>query len=168
MTRDISNAAKEREDAQRALKNGELKDRETYTAKQVAYRCGTDAKTMRKFFRSKYSTVEPVGQGGRYEFDSGDMPLIKKEFADWLNRSSVKRPKAVPELEPEMIQSTAKKAAEEDPDFTMDQIADAIERAQEEDLIQRVKDIFGEDHEPTDEELEEMAKLEAEIERGEI
>lgn len=87
-----SNAAAEREAAQRALANGDFKDRDTYTAKQVAARCGTDAKTMRKFFRSAHSTVEPVGQGGRYEFDAKDMPKIKREFDTWSKRSAGRTP----------------------------------------------------------------------------
>lgn len=86
-----SNAAAERAAAQRALKNGDLKDRDTYTAKQVAARCGTDSKTMRKFFRSAHSTVEPVGQGGRYEFDAADFPKIKREFDAWQKRSKSSR-----------------------------------------------------------------------------
>lgn len=59
------------------------KERETYTAKQVATRIGTDAKTLRKFFRSAASTVEPVGQGGRYEFDAADLPKIREQFTNW-------------------------------------------------------------------------------------
>lgn len=61
----------------------DLPERETYTAKQAATRIGTDAKTLRKFFRSAASTVEPCGQGGRYEFAAGDMPQIKAEFIKW-------------------------------------------------------------------------------------
>lgn len=94
MTEKLSRAAEERAAAQRALANGELKKRDTYTAKQIAMRCGTDAKTMRKFFRSSHSTVEPVGQGGRYEFAATDLPLIRKEFDTWLRRSSVTKRQA--------------------------------------------------------------------------
>src|SRR5690349_21632509 len=96
--KEMSNAASERAAAQNALRRGELKDRETYTAKQVAMRCGTDAKTMRKFFRSSFSSSEAVGQGGRYEFDAADMPKIKKEFNAWLTRRTIKRPKAASEI----------------------------------------------------------------------
>lgn len=92
--KEMSNAAAERAAAQKALANGELKDRETYTAKQVAMRCGTDAKTMRKFFRSSYSTVEAVGQGGRYEFDARDLPKIQREFKQWLNRAAAQKVQA--------------------------------------------------------------------------
>jgi hypothetical protein len=84
---EMSKAERERQAVQAALQNGDLKDRDTYTAKQVASRCGTDSKTMRKFFRSNNSTVEPVGQGGRYEFDSADLPKIQKEFKAWRNKS---------------------------------------------------------------------------------
>lgn len=86
-----SKAAREREAAQRALKNGDMKDRETYTAKQIAARCGTDAKTMRKFFRSSHSTVDPVGQGGRYEFAATDLPKIRREFDSWRKRAESRR-----------------------------------------------------------------------------
>lgn len=87
MTERMSRAEEERRKAQQALANGDLQERETYTAKQVAARCGTDSKTMRKFFRSSHSTVEPVGQGGRYEFDAKDLPQIKQEFDTWRKRS---------------------------------------------------------------------------------
>lgn len=62
-----------------------LKERDSYTAKQIATRIGTDPKTLRKFFRSPASTVEPVGQGGRYEFDASDLPKIREEFERWKN-----------------------------------------------------------------------------------
>jgi len=68
---------------------------DTYTAKQVATRIGTDAKTLRKFFRSADSTIEPVGQGGRYEFDKDDMPAIKAEFEAWQVKTSTRRTKKV-------------------------------------------------------------------------
>lgn len=78
-----SKAAQERARAQEKLARGEWKELETYTAKQIAVRLGTDGKTLRKFFRSKHSTVEPVGQGRRYEFDKEDLPKIKREFDNW-------------------------------------------------------------------------------------
>lgn len=90
VTKQISNAEAERQAAKKALAEGNLKEREVYTAKQVATRCGTDAKTMRKFFRSSSSTVEPVGQGGRYEFDAKDLPKIKKEFNSWQKRAQAR------------------------------------------------------------------------------
>lgn len=149
--RELSNAAAERQAAQLALKQGQLKERETYTAKQVAMRCGTDAKTMRKFFRSSFSSTEAVGQGGRYEFDAKDMPKIKKEFHAWLTRRTVKRPKPASEI-PEPKKPTRPPGLPQlEKGMSMDELADAIEAVQEED--------FGEDPEPTEEELAELEKM---------
>lgn len=142
MAKEISNAAAERAAAKQALANGDLKDRDTYTAKQVATRLGTDAKTMRKFFRSAHSTVEPVGQGGRYEFDARDLPKIKKEFNTWQNRGAKKSTPAKPA--PKLIATPS-------PELT---------EVLEEELKQKVQDHFGDDREPTAEELEAMAELE--------
>jgi hypothetical protein len=141
MAREMSNAAAERAAAQKALKNGDLKERETYTAKQVAMRCGTDAKTMRKFFRSSHSTVEAVGQGGRYEFEAKDMPKIKAEFTAWLNRSSVKRPKAASEIPSEEAISKVARMSGVDPE--------ALKREVEAEMTA----------EPTEEELAEIEEL---------
>lgn len=55
----------------------------TLAAKQVATILGTEAKTLRQFFRSPASTIEAVGSGGRYEFNEADVPKIKEEFEAW-------------------------------------------------------------------------------------
>jgi hypothetical protein len=160
--KEMSNAAAERAAAKKALDKGELKERETYTAKQVATRCGTDPKTMRKFFRSTHSTIEPVGQGGRYEFDAKDFPQIKREFDAWQKKSKTRQQTPKPQPVVEVEEDTNE-------DISMEQVADAIERSQElpdlpdeDELMQGVKDIFGEDHEPTSEEMEELARVMAE------
>jgi len=160
--KEMSNAAAERAAAQQALKRGELKERETYTAKQVAMRCGTDAKTMRKFFRSSFSSTEAVGQGGRYEFDAKDMPKIKKEFREWLTRKTVKRPKAASEISEAKSQAahrraTAKAVAEEDPEVTEEQVLSALEDQAAQEIAGA--DDFGDDPEPTEEELMELEKM---------
>jgi hypothetical protein len=146
MTEKISKAAREREQAQKAVANG-IQERDTYTAKQVATRCGTDAKTMRKFFRSKASTVEPVGQGGRYEFASDDLPKIKREFDAWQKRSSGKQTKPAPRVEGAVagMAKAIQQHVDEDSDIPLDRVAEAIERAQEQ--------------EPTEEELKELEEL---------
>lgn len=75
-------------------------EEKTYSAKQVATRIGTDAKTLRKFFRSSASPFEAVGQGGRYEFPAKELPEIKKLFDRWnksKNDISGKGPKVKPE-----------------------------------------------------------------------
>lgn len=173
MTEKQSKASKERAAAKAANDAGSLTERDTYTAKQVATRCGTDSKTMRKFFRTEHSTVEPVGQGGRYEFDAGDMPKIKREFDAWVKRSQARstRKPSTPQANPKPSD-----------DMPLSKVADAIERAQDEDDIPVGKRRQGptpidddaprtvagwidgdalEDREPTDEELAEMdAELE--------
>lgn len=160
MSEKLSKAAQERAAARHAVKNGNLPDRETYTAKQIATRCGTDSKTMRKFFRSNHSTVQAVGQGGRYEFDAKDVPTIMREFAAWRKKATSRpiKPKPTPteskkEVE-EGLQRVVSQMAEAiqqvvDEDITLDRVADAIERAQEE--------------EPTDEELMELESEELDL-----
>lgn len=52
-------------------------------AKEVAAKVGTDAKSLRQFFRSGKSSFEAVGAGGRYEFKASDVDKIKTEFEAW-------------------------------------------------------------------------------------
>jgi hypothetical protein len=99
-------------------------DRETYTAKQVATRISTDAKTLRKFFRSDASTVEPVGQGGRYEFDAADLPQIKAEFSKWNSRQAGKSSPTG--------KSSPKPAAVVEVDEDAEELDDASEPSEEE------------------------------------
>ena len=81
-----------------------VEDEKTYSAKQVATRIGTDAKTLRKFFRTHSSLVEAVGQGGRYEFAGEDIPRIKEEFDSWKSSSSRGAKKKVEEVAPEVLE----------------------------------------------------------------
>ena len=62
----------------------------TFSAKQVARQLGTEAKTLRKFFRDPKSDYEPVGQGGRYDFPESEIPKIREAFVAW-NAGKVKR-----------------------------------------------------------------------------
>lgn len=62
----------------------------TLSAKQVARKLGTEAKTLRKFFRDPKSGYAGVGQGGRYDFDPAQLPEIKKKFDSW-NSGKAKR-----------------------------------------------------------------------------
>lgn len=82
-------------------------------AKEVATQLGTDAKTLRQFFRSGKGSFQAVGAGGRYEFSEADLPKIKSEFESWkankpgrgkaagtgTTSSSKKRGKAAPKPE---------------------------------------------------------------------
>jgi hypothetical protein len=60
-----------------------MTDEKIYSAKQVATRIGTDAKTLRKFFRSSASPYDAVGQGGRYEFPASMLAEVKTAFDKW-------------------------------------------------------------------------------------
>ena len=127
MTKQISKAAEERALAKKQLQSGGLSERETYTAKQVATRCGTDSKTMRKFFRSSRSTVDPVGQGGRYEFDARDFPKIKSEFDSWQDQ--IKARKTEPGVVTigrvmEIAKTIYLESIEEDPEPTEEELAE--------------------------------------------
>lgn len=63
---------------------------ETYSAKQVARRIGTDAKTFRKWLRSSSSPYPAVGQGKRYEFPVKELSHIKLHFEAWKNKTARK------------------------------------------------------------------------------
>lgn len=95
---------------------------DTLTAKQVATRIGTDAKTLRKFFRSPASTVEPCGQGGRYEFAKEDMAKIKAEFEKWNSTKGTRTPKAesAPKSTSRADRAPATAVVEEDEELDID------------------------------------------------
>lgn len=169
-----SRAAQERAAAQKMIASGDVKERETYTAKQVATRCGTDSKTMRKFFRSTASTVEPVGQGGRYEFAATDLPKIKREFDAWrakaASRSTTRStPKPTPE-ERSIAEDVV--GEDEEGDFTTGDVEAALvaQREQEENASDPEVDWntppveYG-DQEPT---AEDLAELEGELDLDDI
>lgn len=69
--------------SRKAKKSDDDEGSGTLAAKQVATILGTEAKTLRQFFRSPASTVEAVGSGGRYEFREEDIDKIKSEFDAW-------------------------------------------------------------------------------------
>jgi len=170
MARQLSQAAAERAQARHALKNGTLQERDTYTAKQIAVRCGTDAKTMRKFFRSSHSTVEPVGQGGRYEFDARDMPKIKKEFLTWRKKAKARsthnsKPLDQVHTEEEIAEARRQATQLDDDEFTPDQVADAVEAQMRQ---ENAADPHAEIPLPGDPTDEEIAELEAELDLDDL
>ena len=121
-------------------------ERETYTAKQVATRIGTDAKTLRKFFRSPASTVEPVGQGGRYEFDKEDLPKIKAEFDKW-NSSKVVRVRRAPGEKVEKV-NHRQVVGEENDDLELPDDPELLDEEDEEiDLDEDFEEFFEDDEE---------------------
>jgi predicted site-specific integrase-resolvase len=116
---------------------------DTYSAKQVATRIGTDAKTLRKFLRSPSSPYQAVGQGKRYEFPTADLKAIKKAFVAWQTKNRARVDKAdTKKLVDDLLEHRERKS-------DMEIIDDALEE----------KDI-----EPTDNELDEIEDEELEIE----
>jgi hypothetical protein len=117
-------------------------ERETYTAKQIATRIGTDPKVLRKFFRDPASTVEPCGQGGRYEFAAEDLPKIKAEFEAY---QSGKKPRGRQPSEGGTTKSTKGRQAP----------AAATVIAEDEELLD-LDDLELDDEEPSDLDLDEI------------
>lgn len=73
-------------------------DEKTYSAKQVATRIGTDAKSLRKFFRDPNSGYAPVGQGARYDFPESEIPKIKAAFDAWSSGKTTRNRPAKTQL----------------------------------------------------------------------
>lgn len=67
---------------------------DTLTTNEVAGMLDTDAKTLRKFFRSDKCEVEPVGQGKRYVLTTKDVKKIEKAFHAWNEGKSTRASKA--------------------------------------------------------------------------
>jgi hypothetical protein len=63
-----------------------MTEQETFSAKQVARRIGTDAKTFRKWLRSTASPYDAVGQGKRYEFPKPELKKIDELFHTWHDK----------------------------------------------------------------------------------
>ena len=116
-------------------------ERETYTAKQIATRIGTDPKVLRKFFRDPASTVEPCGQGGRYEFAAEDLPKIKAEFEAY---QSGKKPRGRQPSEGGTTKTKGRQAP-----------AKATVIAEDEELLD-LDDLELDDEEPSDLDLDEI------------
>lgn len=124
-----------------------MSEEKTYSAKQVATRIGTDAKTLRKFFRSSASPFEAVGQGGRYEFPAKELPEIKKLFDRWnkaKNDISGKGPKVFkPEPNGKVNLSVTP---------TLDRISKRVKARQDE----ANEELLELEQEPTDDELDDL------------
>lgn len=125
---------------------------EKLSAKEVARELGTDARTLRKFFRSGNSPVDPVGQGGRYEIDSKAVKKVKKAFDNWGGGTKAKKDPDVPDdFVPDIVKSKAKKSkseAENEAKALLDDVLDPIDDPDVE--ILDLDDLEG----PTPEDLE--------------
>lgn len=106
----------------------------TLSAKDLAEKLETDAKTLRRFLRKRGMGV---GQGNRYEIDSTSVNRLKKDFAKWVAEEAAK--KAAREAE---------KTRKADNKVTDDEIAEETHEDNEE--------------EPTESDLQDIQAEEAE------
>jgi hypothetical protein len=107
---------------------------DTLTAKQVATRIGTDAKTLRKFFRSPNSTVEAVGQGGRYEFAKEDLEKIRSEFTNWSSNKPARAPKGSKSTADAEPKRKVEDIPEEDLEFDDEELEASADEVEDDEL----------------------------------
>lgn len=62
---------------------------ETLSAKQAALKLGVDARTFRKFLRSKFGKI---GQGNRWLIEEDEFEALQEEFTAWHKPKAVKVP----------------------------------------------------------------------------
>ena len=124
---------------------------ETLTTAEVAERLETDAKTLRKFFRSDACDVEPVGQGRRYVLTAKQADKLKSKFDSWAASKPARETK--PASETGKKSTPAEKAPTKRTSRTRNKPAEVIE--EEDDL-----DLDLDDEEPTDEDLDDLEDLE--------
>lgn len=130
-----------------------------FSAKEAAAELGTDARTLRKFLRSKQSPLEPVGQGNRYEFDSKEMKALKKAFVAWsagskakTEKPAKKKTKSIDDMTTEERDAYAKYLGE---------VEEGRPHAQDDDESPEDEIAFLEG--PSDEDLEEIDDVEIEL-----
>lgn len=115
---------------------------QTFSAKEVAQECGTDARTLRKFLREFLPAEEQPGQGGRYSFTKGEVTKIKKGFGDWGKKAAAKAATA------DAPAAKKGKKSKKDEAPPVEEL-DAAELIDLEDLDPDVEDIeAGEDEDP--------------------
>ena len=86
------------------------------SAKEAATKIGTDARTLRKFLRSKFGLV---GQGQRWAIDAEDIPKLQEQFEAWEKGKS---------------RTKAEAAAPAEDDIDDDELEDALEEITDDDL----------------------------------
>lgn len=85
----------------------------TLTAKEVAEKLETDARTFRKFVRSEVKAaggevgVDTPGKGKRYSFESKEISGLKKRFSAWDEAR-----RAAPEVEVEETEEILEEVTE--------------------------------------------------------
>lgn len=126
---------------------------DTLTTNEVAGMLDTDAKTLRKFFRSDDCEIEPVGQGSRYHLDEADVDTIKPAFAAWSKGKAKKATDA------EATKKPAKGKATSDEFNTGPATAKATPKKRGKKAAAPVEELDDEDldlDEPAEEDLEEL------------
>lgn len=93
---------------------------QTFSAKEAAIECGTDARTLRKFLREFLPQEEQPGQGGRYSFTKGEITKFKKAFSTW----SAKGKAATADAPPAKKGKKAKAEAPPVEELTEDELID--------------------------------------------
>lgn len=116
------------------------------TTNEVADELGTDAKTLRKFFRSDKCDIEPVGQGKRYAITPDDIDDLRTSFQAWSSGKAKKADEGDEPKEPKADKAPVTKKANKK---NKKKAAPVI--AEEEDLGEDDADL-----EPTSDELEEL------------
>jgi predicted transcriptional regulator len=82
----------------------------TFTVKEVAEKLGTDARTLRKFFRAEATEKggkigeDTPGKGGRYSIEARQVPSLNKRFAAW-SEAHTRKADENPEEETEEVES---------------------------------------------------------------
>jgi hypothetical protein len=107
-----------------------MSESNTLSAKELAQRCGTDPKTVRKFLRDHLPQDEQPGQGGRYAFTKGQVKELVKAYKAWGAGKAAKAEKA------------ESKSNEDIEDLSDEELEDF--------------DASDEDDEPSDEDLDEI------------
>lgn len=76
----------------------------TLSAKEVASKFETTAKTLRKFLRTEVKAaggaigVDSPGKGGRWAIDAKSVPAMKKRFATWQKAQAEANAKRLADL----------------------------------------------------------------------
>lgn len=68
-----------------------IPDMATFTAKEIAAKFETDARTLRKFLRSdaRAQGTETPGKGHRYAIEARQVRSLQKRFNDWVKVQEV-------------------------------------------------------------------------------
>lgn len=59
----------------------------TLSAKELAIKLGTDARTVRKFLRETTPKEDQPGQGGRWNIEPKQVKKLQTRFDDWVKPS---------------------------------------------------------------------------------